>query len=540
MTEAKMTMSETGKTTHLGRATAVISGMTVISRVSGLLRDKCIAFVFGAGAVTDAFFVAFRIPDLLRGLLAEGSLSASFIPLFTEEDKQRSEAAAWQLGSAALTVMTVVLAAVALLGIALAPWLVRLFTLEFGAVTSPQFGLTVKLTRTMFPFLIFVGLAALVMGMLNARRKFAVPAFAPVMLNLALIAGAVWVAPRLGPDPATQIFGLAAAVLVGGLLQLAVQVPALLKLGFRYRLTVRHPALKRLFALMLPGTVGLMVAEVGLMVDTMLAWNLGPGAVSALYWGNRLMQLPLGIFGIAIATAMLPTLAGEYIAHRIGEFKRTLTEGVRLMLAIQVPAIVALIVLARPIIRVLLQGGAFSAADTGNVAWALICFSLGLCSYAGVKIFVQAFYAMQDTRTPVKLAVASLLLNIALNLVLIVPLGFAGLALATALAATFNCVALVILLRRRLGRLRGREVAAVLVRIAAASAGMGAVLLALVWLRDPAGVASLLAAGLLLTVYIGLGLGVYLGLGTALKVAEVGRLSRLGLRLFAPRPPAGR
>lgn len=520
---------------RLGRSTVVIGGMTVLSRVSGLLRDKCIAFVFGAGALTDAFFVAYRIPDLLRGLLAEGSLSAAFIPLFTREEKERGKDAAFVLGSAALTVMAMVLVAVTLLGMLCAPWLVRLFTFEFFPPCAPNFPLTVSLTRALFPFIFFIGLAALVMGMLNAQRKFALPAFAPVMLNLAMIAGALWLAPAFGSDPSVQIHALAVGVLLGGLLQLLVQLPALYRLGFRFRPVLRHPALKKMFTLMLPGTVGLMMAEVGLLVDTVLAWNLGEGAVSSLYWGNRLMQLPLGVFGVAIATAMLPVLSGHSAAHRLDEFKRTLGDGVRLMLAILVPAAVGLIVLARPVIRVLLEGGRFTGSDTHDAALATVCFTLGLCSFAGVKIFAQAFYALQDTRTPVKIAIAALFLNIALNLLLMVPLSFAGLALATALAVTFNWLALVVLLRRRLGTLGGREIFSAALRVLIAALLMGGGLMLLLQAADPAAMTSLPLAAFWLALHIALGTVVYVAVAHLLRVPEVSGALHKALGFLVPR-----
>ncbi|OHE79256.1 MAG: murein biosynthesis integral membrane protein MurJ [Verrucomicrobia bacterium GWF2_62_7] len=518
----------------LGRATAVISVMTVISRILGLVRDKGIAYVFGASWVTDAFFVAFRIPNMLRQLLAEGSLSAAFIPVFSEVEQKRSRAEAWLLGSAALNVLAITIVVICVLGIVFANPLVQLLTLQFGPETE-QFLLTVALTRLLFPFLLFVGLAAVVMGMLNTLRHFAMPALAPALLNLAMIAAtavAAWFYPSSQRD---KVFALAAGVLVGGVLQLALQIPPLLKLGYRYRAVLRHPALKRVFLLMIPGMFGLAVAEFDLVVAQMLAWHLGEGVVSAFFWAQRLMQLPLGIFGIAIATALLPTLAAQAVNLRMEEFKRSLAEGTRLMLVVQLPATAGMIVLAPAIIRVLLQGGAFSAADAEITTQALILLTLGICAFAGAKLLTQAFYALQDMVTPVKIGAASSLLCVALNLLLIVPLGYRALALSATLASLFNWLALFILLRRRLGQLRGREITRAAVKMLAATLAMTVLLALLLYAADPAAQRSWPAAALLLAAYIVLGGAAYLAAALALRVQEAHTLVARVRALAGPR-----
>ncbi|HSE94368.1 MAG TPA: murein biosynthesis integral membrane protein MurJ, partial [Methylomirabilota bacterium] len=415
------------------RAAGVVAGATLASRILGFVRDLVVARAFGAGLVTDAFFVAFRLPNLLRRLLAEGALSSAFIPVFTDYLTTRDRTEAVRMYRAVSGAMLAVLVLVTLAGVALAPLLVRLMAPGFFA--DPAVGsLTVHLTRLMFPYLLFMGLGALAMGMLNAQRHFLFPALSPVALNLGIIAAVFLLVPHL-PRP---VLGLAVGVLAGGVGQWAIQLPALAARGMLVRptLDLRHPAVSRVARLMTPVLVGQSASHLNTLVNTMVASFLGGGRVSYLYYADRLMEFPLGVFGVAIATAVLPTLSEHAAARREPALRETLSFALRLAAFISAPAAAGLLVLREPLVRVLYQRGEFGPAETAGTATALGFYALGLVGLVSAKIGVQAFFALGDTRTPVRVAVGAMGLNSVLAVGLALPLAHGGLALATSCAAT--------------------------------------------------------------------------------------------------------
>jgi putative peptidoglycan lipid II flippase len=427
-------------------AAGLIGLFTLLSRLLGLVREMTIAWLFGAKEVADAFYVAFRLPNLLRELAAEGSMSAGFIPVFTQYLSTRSRQEARHLASASFTIVCLLLTAVSLLGLLAAPWLVRVIAPGFAAHPD-KFELTVLLTRIMFPFLLFIGLAALTMGVLNSLKAFQAPALAPSAFNICSIALMVGLAPWFEQP----VIAAALGVLAGGLVQFAVQLPSLAAHGmsFRWQWEPAHPGLRQMLWLILPTTIGLSVSQVNLVVSTMLASLLPDGSVSYLNYAMRLIQFPLGLFGVAVATAILPTLSGHAALGEQAAFRQTTTFGLRLVFFITMPSMVGLIVLREPIVQLLFQHGAFDARATAGTAVALVAYSLGLWAFAGFRVVVQAFYAMQDTKTPVKVAVAAMASNILLGLLLMGPLRHAGLALATSISSIINFVWLFALLIRR-------------------------------------------------------------------------------------------
>ncbi len=438
-----------GSRRAVARAAAVVGAATLLSRILGFLRDMVVARAFGAGPLTDAFFVAFRLPNLLRRLVGEGALSSAFIPVFTEYLSTRPRAETLRMLRAVSGAMIVVLAALTVLGILGAPAIVRV--MAPGFFSDPTLGrLTVGLTRLMFPYLFLVGLGALAMGILNARRRFLSPALAPAALNLAVIAAVFLVAPRL----AQPVFGLGVGVLVGGLGQLLVQLPALVRQGVLVAPTLEpgHPAVRRCLRLMAPVVLGQSASQLNILVNTMIASFLGGGAVSYLYYADRLVEFPQGVFGIAIATAVLPTLSDHAARRDTEALGHTFSFALRLAAFIGLPAATGLFLLREPIVRVLYQRGQFGPTEAAGTAAAVGFYALGLVGWGGAKIGAQAFYALGDTRTPVKVAIGSMALNSVLALAFAWPLRHAGLALASACSGTANAIVLVWLLHRRLGR----------------------------------------------------------------------------------------
>ncbi len=428
-------------------AAGVIGTATLLSRILGFVRDMVLARLFGAGAAADAFFVAYRIPNLLRELFAEGSMSAAFIPVFSEYLATRGKRDAWELASAAFTTLLTVLTGVCLLGVLAAPWIVRLIAPGFSADAERQ-ALTILLTRIMFPYLLFIGLAALAMGVLNSIRSFAAPAFSPVVFNIAIIAAAFLLAP-LFDEP---ILAVAVGVVVGGCAQFLIQMPVLKRaeLLFGWRFDFAHEGLCRIGWLMAPALIGLSVTQINILVSTILA-SYFPGGPTYLFYGMRLIHFPLGVFGVALATALLPSLATQAAKGELDALRGTLGFGLRLIFFIIFPAMVGIILLRLPIVHLFFEHGRFTAADTQGTAAAVLAYAVGLWAFAGVRIVVSAFYSLQDTRTPVTVAAVALAANVALSFALMGPLKHAGLALATAFSAILNMVVLVVLLDRRLG-----------------------------------------------------------------------------------------
>ncbi len=433
---------------------------TMLSRVLGVVRDMLRAYLFGTGIAADAFTVAFRLPNMLRALFAEGALSAAFVPVLTEV-MEKGEPGEWRrfaLNCACL--LALLLMVVSLLGVLIAPVLIPLIVPGYAEVPG-KIELTVRLTQWLFPYIFFIGLATMAMGTLNALRHFTAPALSASVLNVAMIAAMIWVCPRLGELPEQQIRGLAWGVLVGGALQLAIQIPPLLRhrIAVAFRVTLRDPRLRRIGALMLPGVIGMGVAEINAFVDTFLASLLPPGSVASLEYGHRVMQLPLGVFAVALGTAVLPTLA-RHAARREGrELEEAFGLALRLTLFILVPVTGFFLVAHRPILQLLFERGAFAGGQSlAMTSMAFVFYTLGLCAYGSVKVIVPVFYARQNTRTPVRMAATAMVANIVLNIVLMQFLELGGLALATALSSTLNVTLLLRALRAQYGLKPGRDV----------------------------------------------------------------------------------
>jgi putative peptidoglycan lipid II flippase len=384
---------------QLLKSASLISALTIVSRVFGYIRDSRIAFLLGAGTAADAYTTAYRIPNLLRRLVGEGAVSAAFIPVFSRYLVEKKEKDAWEFANTMLTAITIFLTAVTLAGILLSPLIVRLFA--FGFVDTPgKLDLTTVLNRIMFPYVFFISLSALAMGILNSKHRFGAPAFAPIVLNLTMIAFS-FLGSLFGDITRT----LAVGVVAGGFLQLAIQIPALLESGWRVRLrfNFNHPGVRSVAKLMVPVVFGVGIVQVNVLVDTQFASKLDEGSVTAIYYADRVMELVLGGYAVAVSTVILPLLSRQAALREMEELKTTLNFATRLILFITFPATVGLILLRREIIEVLFEHGNFDAASTTLTAWALPFFALGLSAFAMVKIIVPAFYALQDTRTPVRL-----------------------------------------------------------------------------------------------------------------------------------------
>ena len=451
------------------KALGSIGSATALSRVAGFVRDVVVALAFGAGPVTDAFFVAFRIPNVLRRLLAEGALATAMIPVFSEYFVTRSWPEVLRMLRAVLALALVALGVTALLGIATAPWILKAIAPGF-ADDPAQAGLAVLLTRVMFPYVVLVGLAALATGALNAQGRFFASALGPAVQNVAMIAAIPLLASRVDPP----ILSLAIGVLVGGVGQVVIQLPSLRRCGLLVlpAAEFRHPALARLVRLLLPAVFGLAAVQVMVFVNTLLASLLRPGSISYLYYADRVMEFPLGVFGIALATAALPSMSAQAARGDHAALRDTVSFSLRLSVFIAVPAAVGLVVLGHPIVRLLFQRGEFTASDAVLTTQALAGYAVGLPAFSATRLAAQTFYALGDTRTPVWAGLVSVAANIALALLLMWPLKHAGLALASSLSAYINLALLYWLLRRRLGRLGSRETLRSLARTAAASSAL--------------------------------------------------------------------
>jgi putative peptidoglycan lipid II flippase len=448
-----------------------IGAATLASRVLGFVRDMVVARAFGAGPITDAFFVAFRIPNILRRLLAEGALSTAVIPVFTEYASTRSRDDFRRLLRAILGAALLVLGATAVLGILTTPWIVRAIAPGFAADPAQE-RLVVLLTRLMFPYVVLVGLAALAMGALNAEHRFFAAALGPAVLNVGMIAGVLLLAAHMEPP----IAALALGVLIGGVGQLLVQVPDLRATGLLVGPSAElgHPALARVARLLLPAAFGLAAVQVMVFVNTLLASLLPAGAISFLYYADRVMEFPLGVFGIALASASLPAMSRQAAAGDTRALAGTLNFALRLAVYICVPATVGLLVLREPIIRILFERGRFGAADTAATAEALTGYAVGLVGFATARIAAQALYAIGQPGVAVRMGVLAVAGNIVAAVALMRPLEHAGLAYAASLGAYVNVLALVWVARRRFGRLGGRALLASVLRTVAAAIPMAA------------------------------------------------------------------
>jgi putative peptidoglycan lipid II flippase len=454
---------------QIARAAGLVGGLTVVSRITGLIRDIVVGYLFGAGTSADAFFVAYRIPNLLRRLVAEGAATAAFIPVFTGYLAKGPRAEADRVARVLLTMMALVLTIVTLFGVVFAGPITALFAPGFAAVPG-KLELTVSLTRLVFPYIFCIGMVAAAMGVLNAHRDFWAPAISPVVMNVVMIAATVLLAPRLG------IYSLAAAVMLGGVAQMISQLPALRRLAVPLAPSwePRHPAVARVGALMLPTVFGSAVYQINVLVSTMFASLLPAGSVAFLWYAERLFEFPLGVFAVALSTAALPSFAT--LAKRdLVAFRDTVGFAMRLVNLIALPAAIGLALTAEPLTSVLFIRGQFTPEDAAQTAVAVRYYALGLWSVASVRVLVPAFYALEDTRTPVITAAVAFVANLLFVLLLIGPLPspldssfgqwlaratrtigivdlrHGGLALSTSLAATVNLVLLATLLRRRAG-----------------------------------------------------------------------------------------
>jgi len=444
----------------LARAAGIVSLATLVSRVLGLVREQVFAAFFGAGFAVDAFQVAFRIPNLLRDLFAEGAMSAAFVPTLTQVQERQGREAAMRLANLVVNFLLVTVSAVCLLGILFADRLVPWMAPGFGQVPG-KLELTTQMTRIMTPFLLLVALAAAVMGVLNTRRIFFVPAIAPTMLNLALIAAGFVLSPlcpRFGLQP---IVGMAFGVLLGGLGQLLIQVPSLYGQGFRWRpiISFRDPGVLRIVTLMAPAAIGLAATQVNIFVNTFLASMLRQGSVSWLNYAYRLMQLPIGLFGVAIATVTLAEVSRHAARREMPELKRTISFSLRFGLFLTLPATMILMALAHPIVALLYQHGRFGPEDSVQTAQALWGYALGLSAFSAVRVLVPVYYSLGMTRIPVTISFVTIAVNIVLKILLMHPLQHRGLALATSISSVLNFALLFEMLRRKIGPMGGRVLA---------------------------------------------------------------------------------
>lgn len=430
---------------NLLKALATVSGMTLLSRILGFVRDFVIARTFGAGMLTDAFFVAFKLPNLLRRLFAEGAFSQAFVPILGEYKNKRGEVETKRLVDHVASLLFLIVFAVTVLGMAAAPLVVYVSAPGFVA-DAGKFALTVELTRITFPYILFMSLVALAGGVLNTWSRFAVPAFTPVLLNVSMIGMALWAAPYF--DPPVLVLGW--AVFLGGALQLVLQIPSLKRIGMLPRFTIdwKDEGVRRILKLMAPAALGVSVAQVSLLINTVFASFLDTGSVSWLYYADRLMEFPAGMLGAALGTILLPSLSRYNASASYEEYSKLLDWGLRLTLLLAAPAALALAIIAVPLIATLFFHGAFTADDVFRTRDALVAYSVGLLGLILVKVLAPGFYARQNVRTPLKIALLTLLVTQLLNLALIGWLKHAGLALSIGLAACLNAALLYRGLRR--------------------------------------------------------------------------------------------
>lgn len=436
---------------QITRATGVLTFATLTSRIAGLVRDMVVAAVFGAGMVTDAFFVAFTIPNLLRRFFAEGSLTAAFVPTFTDVLQHEGTNEARQVVRICWTLLLIVLTCVTVLGILASPWLVKLIGYGFSG-SAGKLALTNLLNQFMFPYILFVSLVALFAGVLNVSGHFLLPALSPVMLNLAMIASALVIAPKLDQP----ILALAIGVLIGGIVQFCMQVPVLYRFGYdlRFDFNFRNSAVVKVMRLMLPGILGVAIYQINVVVTRLLASFLQEGSVSWLYYGQRLFEFPQGVFVVSLAQAVLPAMSRQAASDDHDGFRESLRFALILILLVTVPAALGLILCNQAVYSLFFMRGSFTAFDVSQAALALAWYAPGLLFVGISRVVVPSFYAMKDTRTPVMVSFWTLVVNVVAGLVLMQTMGHAGLALALTIASIFNAVVLTLLLSKRLGDLQ--------------------------------------------------------------------------------------
>jgi len=456
---------------RLAKSTIIVSAGIMASRVLGFVRDILFAKFFGMGNAIQAFLMAFTVPNALREIAAEGAVNTALVPVLTDYNVKKGKEEFWRLANVIFNLFFVILLIIVIIGVFISPFLIRI--LAPGFLKDPdKFSLTVRFTRILFPYILLVGLAAICMGILNTLKHFIAPALGGVVFNVSLIGGMLIFYPHV------TIMHVVFAVLVGGVLQFLVQLFPVLRRGpfLNWRAGLRHEGAVKVGKLLLPRLVGSGIYEINVIVDRMLAsleFVTGKGAVAALYYGNRLFQLPLAVFGISLATTALPTMSSFAAEKDMEKLKDTISFSLRTMLFFTTPAAIGLMVLSRPIIKVLFERGAFDQYATTITSTVLLCYSMGLIAYGSIRILVSAFYSMHDTFTPVRVTFYALFYNIALNLILMWPLKAAGLALATSIAGFINFGSLFIRLRKKVGQFREKEILESFVRILGASLVMG-------------------------------------------------------------------
>ena len=512
---------------RIAHAAGLAGAATLTSRILGLVREQVLAALFGAGDEMDAYLVAFRIPNLVRDLFAEGAMSAAFVPTFTRHLTLHGKPQAWRLANNVINALLIITGVLVVLGYVFAAPLVTAYAGSFESVPG-KLELTITLARVMFPFLVLIALAVAVMGMLNSLRHYFVPSLAPATFNVVAIVCAFALTPLMPRFGQPRIMSMAIATLLGGLLQLLVQVPALRREGFRYRPTLEpaDPGLHRILLLMGPGTLGLAATQLNLFVSTLLATGQGTGAVSWLQYAFRVMYLPLGLFGVSIATAVLPAAARHAAVHDTLAIRSTVSRGLTLMLMVNVPAACGLALLSHDIVRLLFERGHFTSTDTIATAAALRIYAIGLVGYSTTRIISPVFYALGRSRVPVALSAVSVGVNLVLSVVLVRTLGFVGLALATSIAALTNATLCLFLLRMQLGGIGGQRLAVALAKVALASLAMSSVVLSVNRLLY--GFASgghTISQAAVLAVTIGAGIAT---LAIAGRVLQIGEFATLG------------
>jgi putative peptidoglycan lipid II flippase len=485
----------------VARSAGIVSIAVMFSRVLGLIRETVFARFFGAGFLYDAFVVAFKIPNILRDLFAEGALSAAFVKVFTDYQIKKTEIEAWRLAALVFNVLAVVMSGITLVGILLAPYVVPLLARGFPPEKA---ALAVTLTQIMFPFILLVALAALAMGVLNTKGRFGIPASASTAFNICSIlfglglaywlSGGSWENPadkNIIPSEAAQwaITGMAIGTLIGGAAQLLIQVPSLIKVGFRFSplLSFTDPGVRRVMRLMGPAIIGTSAVQVKVLVDVFVVSGI-EGGQSWLSFAFRLMQFPIGVFGVAVGTAAIPALSRLASQDNIVKFRQTLSDAMKLVFLLTIPAACGLIVLGEPIIALIYQGGRFTGFDTNMVAWALAAYSIGLAGYAAIKVLSPSFYAMDDAKTPMYVSLASIAVHAPMSFGMMYLLsgygvtperpngfGHVGVALATSTVALVNFLALAFLMRRKINRLNGREIGVAFLKILVSAGVMSVV-----------------------------------------------------------------
>ncbi len=510
--------SKISEKSRLGRAAGIVAFYTLLSRILGLIRDMVVARFFGAGTAADAFIVAFKIPNMLRRFTAEGSMTIAFIPVFTEYIEKKSKEDAFELARVALTLLSIILAVITVAGILLSPWIVRIMAWGYG--TGEKYELTVLLTRITFPYLFLVSIVAFFMGVLNSLRHFAAPAAAPIFLNLGIIGCTLFLSPHMS-EP---VIGTAVGVIIGGIVQVALQVPWVIKKGLSLspRWMPNHPAVKRIGMLVIPSILGSAIYQVNSLAGTLLASLLEEGSVSWLYYADRLMELPLGVFAIAISTASLPLLSRQAAGKNLAEFRETIEHSLKMTFFITIPSMAGLIVLGKPIIHIFFERGVFDAYSTNMTAQALIFYTLGLWAFSGVRIVVSGFYALQDTVTPVRVSVITFLSYLIFGLLLMKPLNHSGLAFALTLSSSVQFVILVVLLGKKIDGWGFLPVFLSMCRYLCASVIMGLLVgyLNVEWLSSGPETSSL-SLSIKLAVMMFTGVVIYLGAARIMGCEEI-------------------